>query len=374
MNPPLLDVLGTQWDLKAPVVSICWSHDGRTAACAMGDGRVAFADVHWPRGPRLEARQGGGVNLVPADAPPAAPTVVTAHAGSCHALASDGEGGFVTGGDDGRVMRVRPGAEPEELARMEGLWIDAVACGRSGDVIYAGGKRVARWRHGGTDEIELPASATAIAFCPDGRTLGVAHSGGVTLWHEAALPRRLSWPGYHRAIAWSPDGRYVVTGMQENALHGWRVQDGGDMEMAGYPGQPLSLAFTPDGAQLATSGALRPVCWDFARPGASQAPRECGIQSKAPVTSVACHPRYPVIAAGYHSGAVTLCQPDSDSFLLLKGAGGGTPSALAWSPDGERLAFGTQDGWLGWIELPDPVFSQHRSATARPQSEKESST
>ena len=73
-----------------------------------------------------------------------------------------------------------------------------------------------------------------------------------------------------------------------------------------------------------------------------------------------------VLAAGYHSGAVTLCQPDSDSFLLIKGAGGGAPTALAWSPDGERLAFGTQDGWLGWIELPDPVFRNHRPATARP--------
>ena len=374
MNPPLLDVLGVQWDLKAPIVAVDWGPDGRTAAYAMGDGRVALADARWPEGPRLEPRSGGGVSLVTARSPATAPTVVACHGGSCHALAVDPTGGFVTGGDDGRVVRVRPGAEPEELARVPGLWIDAVACGRGGDVVYAAGKRIARRRASGTDEIELPASATALAFAPDGRTLGISHSGGVTLWHEAGLPRGLRWPGFHRAIAWSPDGAYVVTGMQENALHGWRVQDGGDMEMAGYPGQPLSLSFTPDGSQLATSGGLRPVCWDFARPGASQGPRECGIQSKAPVTCVACHPRFHVLAAGYHSGAVTLCQPDSDSFLLIKGAGGGAPTALAWSPDGERLAFGTQDGWLGWIELPDPVFRNHRPATARPLSEKESST
>ncbi|HSV68932.1 MAG TPA: WD40 repeat domain-containing protein [Methylibium sp.] len=371
MNTPLLDVLGVQWDLQAPIVAVAWDDAGGTAAYAMGDGRVALAAAQWRAGPRVERRDVGGVHVLPGMASTARPSVVTCHAGSCHALAADGAGGFVSGGDDGRVVRVRADATPEELSRMPGVWIDAVACNGAGATAYAGGRRVARHRASGIDEIELPASATDMAFSPDGATLAMAHSDGVTLWNERSLPRRLTWPGYHRKIAWSPDGRYVFTGMQENAIHGWRVADGGDMEMAGYPGQPLSLAFTHDAALLVTSGALRPVCWDLARPGSSQAPRECGIRSKAPVSCVTCHPRRHVIATGHHSGAITLCTPDSDGFLLLKGAGGGAQAALAWSPDGQRLAFGTHDGVLGWLDLPDALFcSERRPAdTNHPQKE-----
>ena len=79
---------------------------------------------------------------------------------------------------------------------------------------------------------------------------------------------------------------------------------------------PLSLAFAHDGRFLVTSGAMRPVCWGFDPPGADVEPRECGIASKTPVTCVACHPRQYLIAAGYHNGAVLLCQPGSDEGLF----------------------------------------------------------
>ena len=47
------------------------------------------------------------------------------------------------------------------------------------------------------------------------------------------------------AIAIHPDGDAVVTAMQENALHGWRLSDGQHMRMSGYPAKTQSLSFTP---------------------------------------------------------------------------------------------------------------------------------
>ena len=64
-----------------------------------------------------------------------------------------------------------------------------------------------------------------------------------------------------------------------------------------------------------------------------------------------------MIAAGYVNGAVMLCQPGSDTGLFVKGSGNGAVNALAWSGDGSRLAFGTQDGVFGWLELPDALFT-----------------
>jgi WD40 repeat protein len=139
-------------------------------------------------------------------------------------------------------------------------------------------------------------------------------------------------------------------------LHGWRLPDGANIEMRGYPGQPRSLSFSADGRFLATSGGMRAVCWRFDPPDADDEPHECGITGKTPVSRVACHPAHPLIAVGYHSGAVLLCQPGSSDILFIKGSGNSAVSAMAWSPDGGRLALGTEAGELALVFLPEELF------------------
>ncbi len=51
----------------------------------------------------------------------------------------------------------------------------------------------------------------------------------------AAEPEKLEWKGSHLECEVSPDGRFVITSMQENQLHGWRLADKGHMRMSGYP-------------------------------------------------------------------------------------------------------------------------------------------
>ena len=70
---------------------------------------------------------------------------------------------------------------------------------------------------------------------------------------------RACWSGRAAtpAIAISPDGDAVVTAMQENALHGWRLSDGQHMRMSGYPAKTEALSFTRNGKWLASSGRGR---------------------------------------------------------------------------------------------------------------------
>lgn len=373
-NPPLLDMLGVSWNLEAPVVDLAWDYSGNSMAFALGDGSLAVALGSWQRGPSLQPRPGGGgVSLVEAQEPPAPPRIAIVHEGSCLALAADPAGGFLSGGDDGRVVHMPLSGVGSVLAHLPDSWIDNVATSREGSRAWSCGRRVQRMQAHQTQDVDLPATVNVLAFDSTGRQLAMAHAGGVTVWqgvasrqHSASTSsldqatshdlRRLLWPGLHRTLAWSPDDHYLVTGMQENALHGWRMSDGGDIEMGGYEGQPRSLSFAGDGKYLATSGSMKLVCWRFDPPGMNKAPDECGIASLVPVTRVACHPSQAVVATGYQNGAVLLCHPGSDAALFIKASGGGAVTALAWSGEGTRLAFGTQDGVLGWLTLPSTLF------------------
>ena len=78
----------------------------------------------------------------------------------------------------------------------------------------------------------------------------------------------------------SPDGRFLVTSMQENTLHGWRIADKKDMRMSGYPAKTRSLSWSFDGQWLATSGADAAIIWPFKdKEGPiDKAPLECGAR------------------------------------------------------------------------------------------------
>ena len=110
-------------------------------------------------------------------------------------------------------------------------------------------------------------------------------------------------------MTWSPDGRFVVTSMQENTLHGWRLSDKKDMRMSGYPSKTRSFSWSHDGQWLGTSGADAAIVWPFSSKDGpmGKAPRECGIRP-AKVSRVSFHPGALVLAIGYEDGFVLLCR------------------------------------------------------------------
>src|SRR5436305_651832 len=81
------------------------------------------------------------------------------------------------------------------------------------------------------------------ADAPVGCRLGIAHNNGAAIGcpNAKAEPERLQWKGSHLGATFSPDGRFLVTAMQEPSLHGWRVADRKDLRMSGYAARVRSL-------------------------------------------------------------------------------------------------------------------------------------
>ncbi len=263
---------------------------------------------------------------------------------------------LLTGGDDGRVVAIGADAGSREIANEKGRWIDALAM-RGAAFAWSAGKQVsARDEAGAVRTWGAPSSVRGLAFQPKGYRLAATHYNGVALWfpNVEGPPQTLEWKGAHLDATFSPDGRFLVTSMQENALHGWRLADARDMRMTGYPGKTRSMSWSHDGAWLATSGADAAVVWPFKDKDGpmGKAPRECGVR-EARVTKVAFHPRAPVIAIGYADGLALLCRLGDAAEILVRPPGGGPVSALAWNGSGARLLIGLESGEAGLLNLPE---------------------
>lgn len=274
---------------------------------------------------------------------------VAAHRGAILAATVDRDGkATITAGDDGRVVRVAPDGAAETLAERPRKWIDQVAAGPGGAVAFANGRQVTvRFADNREKTLDLPRAVGGLAFAPKGTRLAIARYNGVTLWMPGtdAAPNALEWAGAHIGVMFSPDGRYVVTAMQENALHGWRLDDGRDMRMTGYPAKPRSMSWSFRGRFLATSGANAAVLWPFhGKEGPmGKQPLQLGPREVL-VTRVACHPRRETVAIGYQDGTILEATLADGAETPLRSQGGGPVSALAWNGRGDRLAFGTEEG------------------------------
>ncbi|MFN8828985.1 MAG: WD40 repeat domain-containing protein [Labrys sp. (in: a-proteobacteria)] len=270
--------------------------------------------------------------------------------------ASDGRR-LVTGGDDGRVMACDGDGRVQDIGRSGGAWIDAVAMAPGGAIAWSAGRDVtARDDKGGEKRWRAPSSVQGLGFAPKGYRVAVSHYNGVSFWfpNATAEPEVFEWKGSHLDVTVSPDGRFIVTSMQENTLHGWRVTDKQHMRMSGYPSKTRSFSWSPGGDWLATSGADAAIVWPFQDKAGpmGKAPRECGVRP-AKVAQVAFHPKALVLAIGYDDGCILLCRlTDAAEILVRRAEKGSAITALAWDAVGAQLAFGAADGAAGILTLP----------------------
>lgn len=307
---------------------------GSNAAFATGEGEVLIAGEH-------EARIKAQMQV---------------HKGAILAAAGDGRRLF-TAGDDGRIVAVDSEGGQETLVDAAGQWIDQLALGPDGTLAWSVGRTAFVRAKKGERSLQVVSTVGGLAFAPKGFRLAIAHYNGATLWFpnaEGAKPETLEWKGSHLGAMFSPDGRFLVTTMQESALHGWRLSDAQHMRMSGYPSRVRSLAFTADEKWLVTSGAQEVILWPFATRDGPMGKQPFMIAPGAKdtrVAMVACHPSEALLAVGFSDGMVMLVRLADAAEVLVRRPAGAAVTALAWRGDGKLLALGTEDGKAGLLPL-----------------------
>jgi WD40 repeat protein len=317
-------------EFDAYVTAAHFEKDGE-AVFALGDGQV-----RWERGAGQAAHDGAALA----------------------AIRHPTQTGLITGGDDGRLIWSRPDGT-QVLAEVPGRWLDCIDAAPGSSLVAFGAGREARiidaadpsWLRTFTHE----RSVAAVALDGRARRLAVATYGGAALWYARIAeqqPTFLRWAGSHIGVLFSPDGRFLMSSMQENALHGWRLSDARDMRMGGYPSKVRSIAFLAGGRMLATAGAPGVVVWPFSGNDGpmGKSAMEVGYDERSLVTRVAAEPNGDRLAAGLADGRVWVCDMATAQRGELKADDGPPITALAMG--GGRVAWGDEEGGAGVADFP----------------------
>jgi WD40 repeat protein len=267
---------------------------------------------------------------------------------------------LISGGEDGKVQRIAGDGSTTLLAEVPRKWITVVAGGPQNAVAWAHGKSsFVRSADGTVKEFPEERTVEAIAFAGKGLRIAAARYNGVSLhWVATNAPAvDLEWKGAHTGVTFSPDGRFLVTTMQENALHGWKLDgkpgENRHMRMTGYPAKVKSLSWSPKGKWLASSGAPAAIVWPFSSKDGpmGKAPQELGTRADIMVTQVAFHPAEEVLAIGFIDGMILGVRLADGKEALLRRPGKGAITGLSWSVNGKLLAFGSEAGDCGVVDI-----------------------
>ncbi|MGH7172634.1 MAG: sigma-70 family RNA polymerase sigma factor [Gemmataceae bacterium] len=191
-----------------------------------------------------------------------------------------------------------------------------------------------RWRHG--DFVH------ALAYSPDGKrivTTGVGRA--LVLWDAATGKELRVFPsrGQPRSVAFSPDGKLIATTQRTGQL--WDVDTGKMLrELKNVQSAVIALAFAPDGKTLATSnsdGSLH--LWDTTN-GDEKHRIECG---QGILMVVAFAPDGKLLASGGNDGTIRFRDAVTGKEVRRITVAKKQIWSIVFSSDGKRLASGIQD-------------------------------
>jgi serine/threonine protein kinase len=154
------------------------------------------------------------------------------------------------------------------------------------------------------------------------------------------------------SVAWSPDGKYIVSGSDDSTVQVWDATTGhSDLPYYSGGGTIHAVAWSPDGKRIASAGDEGKVqVWD-----ATNGKDVYAYSGHVPsaVYAVAWSPDGRRIASGSSDGSIWIWDASTGIPILpYPGHGRHHVSAVAWSLDGQRIASG---GYDHTVQIWDPA-------------------
>ena len=191
----------------------------------------------------------------------------------------------------------------------------------------------------------LDKAADQVVFDPQSQRLGVNTGGALVILNPSTGEQITRIGNVNGLVSWSPDGRHLVSGGSCEQVTVWDANSGaalkelrGGMCSEGYSG--ISVTWGADGRIYAASMGTKILAWD----GTTYDPIEDFTAQGAEgswINNLTAAPSGSLIAQRDSMGGTMAAIVDGQQnrqVHLLDGAVNGPLIALAWAPDGKRLA------------------------------------
>ncbi len=332
------------------VIDLAWSSDGATLAAASAAGGITLYDAATGAMKHALVGHTDGANCLGWS-----PIV----SGRQSAVGSQL---LATGGQDGsvRLWDATAGKQTAEM-KLGSAWVEQLAWRPDGGLLFAaaGKKLVALKPDGSTAHTFPDAPKTISALAGSNSSLVTGHSslaasyfGGVCLWDATTFvaQKELPYGNAILALTWSPDGRWLVAGCHDNAVHLWVPAEDLELHMSGYETKLKELSFSHDSKWLATGGGKDACVWDCA--GAGPEGREpLLLPHKARVSAMSFQNQHGLLATAAADGEFCLWSPTRKNPLVAEVKMPVPATKFAWRPNDSLLAVGTEKGNLYVFKL-----------------------